>query len=146
MRLRFLVSAIGATLVMAAGIMCAQDLAVETWQQETRGEASQARERLRRAADIPSASSVATVRAFAEFLDRHREPGARDAYARLLEMLSTAGAPSAERASVARRLVAMDLALGDRTAAQRHLRGIHCRGRKWPGPSGAGSGDNSNLH
>ena len=76
--------------------------------------------RLERAASATPANPSA-VRAYAEFLDRYRDPAARQAYARLAQILDSSHAPDAERAAVHRRLASLDLAMGDRDAAGRDL-------------------------
>src|SRR5882724_3019719 len=91
----------GALCAAALGI-AAQDLASEAWQLENKGEALQAHERLQRAAEA-SPNDAATLRAYAEFLDRHRDPSAREVYGKLAQALSRANAPKEQRASVARR-------------------------------------------
>src|SRR5688500_12375471 len=81
---------------------------------EHKGDELAARQLLQRAASAPSAT-VETVAAYAEFLDRHRDPEARKVYGKLLS--TTSG----QRAnSLARRLVLLDLLAGDREAATRH--------------------------
>jgi hypothetical protein len=76
--------------------------------------------RLERAASATPANPSA-VRAYAEFLDRYRDPAARQAYARLAQILDSSHAPDAERAAVHRRLASLDLAMGDRDATGRDL-------------------------
>ena len=49
---------------------------------------------------------------YAEFLDRYGDPAARPAYEKLLDALGGSGDP-ARRASVARRLITLDLLSGD---------------------------------
>jgi hypothetical protein len=97
-----------------------QSLADEAWRLETRGEAAQAQARLQQAAEVSSANAAA-VRAYAEFLDRYRDPAARPVYAKLAQTLDRNNAPAAERAAVNRRLAILDLGAGDREAAARHL-------------------------
>ena len=99
--------------------MCipAQDFAGETWQLESKGDAIQARERLQKAADA-SPHDVTALRAYAEFLDRHRDPSARVVYAKLDQSLS---AQAPEHAAVLRRLAILDLVAGDRDAAVKHV-------------------------
>ncbi|MGA3187885.1 MAG: hypothetical protein ABSF22_12320 [Bryobacteraceae bacterium] len=95
----------------------AQDFAGEIWQLESKGDALQARERLQKAADA-SPHDVPSLRAYAEFLDRHRDPSARAVYARLDHAL----APNApDRAAVLRRLAILDLLAGDRDSAAMHV-------------------------
>src|SRR5215208_5004923 len=70
---------------------------------ERQGDALSARQALQRAASAQDAR-VETVVAYAEFLDRHRDPEARKVYEKLLS--TTTG----QRAnSMARRLVLLDL-------------------------------------
>src|ERR1700722_3044078 len=103
--------------VVGMGIS-AQDPAGEIWQLESKGDAMQARERLQKAADA-SPGDAGALRAYAEFLDRHRDPAARAVYVKLDQTLAR-NAP--ERAAVLRRLVILDLVAGDRDAATRDLK------------------------
>src|SRR5580658_8351539 len=96
----------------------AQDTAGEIWQMESKGDALQALEQLERAA-VASPRDASALRAYAEFLDRHRDPSARAVYARLDQALPR-NAP--ERVAVLRRLVILDLLAGDRDAATRDLK------------------------
>jgi hypothetical protein len=113
-------------LVLAAGLH-AQDLSAEAWQLESKGEAAQARERLQRAADA-APNDVRTLRVYAEFLNRHRDPAAREVYGKLAEALAKANAPQAERAAALRNLVILDLLAGDRAAATRHVEDYRAAG------------------
>lgn len=97
-----------------------QDLVTEAWRLESRGEASQAQERLRGPASSATATP-AVLRAWAEFLERQHDPSARQAYEKLAAALNRAGAPREQRAAVARRLAILDLESGDREAAIRAL-------------------------
>jgi hypothetical protein len=110
-----------AFVAIAAGVVpaAAQNLATDAWSLESRGEAAQARERLRAAAQ-QSPNDAAVQRAYAEFLDRHRDPAAREAYSQLAQALERANAPGDQRAAVARRLAVLSLAAGDKEAARRH--------------------------
>ena len=103
-------------LCLPAGISLAQ----ETWALEVRGDAARAQALLQQAATGPNASP-ASLRGYAEFLDRYRDPGARAAYDRLAQALERSKAPAAERVAVYRRLAALDLAVGDREAAAQHV-------------------------
>jgi hypothetical protein len=98
----------------------AQDLTAEAWQSETRGEAAQARLRLKRNAESRP-NDAAALEAYAHFLDRHRDPDARAEYAKLLQALKRSGAPQAQQAMAARRLAILDLVAGDRAATARDL-------------------------
>ncbi len=110
-----------------ARVSVAQSLAEEAWSLELRGDARQAEARLQQAARAPNASPAA-LRSYAEFLERFREPGARDAYARLEQVLERTNAPASERADVNRRLAALDLIAGDRQAAVRHIAAFRASG------------------
>jgi hypothetical protein len=107
-------------LSFAARSGAAQGLADDIWRLEARGDAAQAQARLQQAANAQGAN-VAALRAYAEFLDRYRDPGARDAYSRLADLLARNNAPASDRATVERRLAALDLIAGDRQAASRRL-------------------------
>ena len=104
-------------LCMAGMGISAQDTAGEIWRMESKGDAMQALERLQKAADA-SPRDVAALRAYAEFLDRHRDPSARAVYAKLDQALPK---NSPDRAAVLRRIVILDLLAGDRAAADLHL-------------------------
>src|ERR1700693_5779345 len=111
--------------VFAAGVAAAvgvfgQDFSGEAWQLEAKGDAMEARDRLQRAVEGAPNNPLA-LQAYAEFLDRHRAPEARQAYINLDQLLSRNGASAAERAKVARRLAALDLIARDRAAAPPHL-------------------------
>jgi hypothetical protein len=95
---------------VAAG---ADDLSLQAWQMESKGDAAGARDYLERGAQGGGADAL---QAYAEFLDRHRDPAAREAYEKAW---STARGEQRELAG--RRLVILDLVAGDRDAAQRHL-------------------------
>jgi hypothetical protein len=91
----------------------ADDFTAHAWQMETKGEAAEARDYLQRAAQT---GGVDAQLAYAQFLDRHRDPTARDAYEKV--WLAARGE---QRELAARRMVVLDLIAGDREAAQRHV-------------------------
>src|ERR1700683_2449362 len=91
----------------------ADDFTAHAWQMEAKGEAAEARDYLQRAAQ---SGGVDAKLAYAEFLDRHRDPAARDAYEKVRD-----GARGEQREFAARRLVLLDLIAGDRDRAQRHF-------------------------
>src|SRR5438552_16571946 len=93
--------------------LVADDLSVRASQMESKGDAAAAREFLERSAQSGGAEAL---EAYAQFLDRHHDPAARDAYAKFLT-----SAQGDQRISVSRRLVVLDLLAGDRVAAERHL-------------------------
>jgi hypothetical protein len=86
---------------------------------EASGDTMGARTALARAAQA-NLNSVAAWTAYAEFLDRYGDPGAREAYGTLLAALRKGG-ESTRAATVARRLAMLDLLAGDRNAADTHL-------------------------
>jgi len=86
---------------------------------ELAGDSAGARAELARAA-AANPNSIAALTAYAEFLDRYGDPGARSAYAKLLAALRNAR-DTARAGAIARRLAALDLLAGDRDAAQRDL-------------------------
>src|SRR5579863_5731862 len=87
-----------ASLMLAARIGASQGAAEESWRLESTGAAAQARARLQQAAQA-SGASAAAVRAYAEFLDRYRDPAAHEVYARLAQILNRGNAPAAEQAA-----------------------------------------------
>ncbi len=91
----------------------ADDFTSHAWQMESKGDAADARDYLQRAAQT---GGVDAQMAYAQFLDRHRDPGARDAYQKV--WLAARGD---QRELAARRMVVLDLIAGDRDAAQRHV-------------------------
>jgi hypothetical protein len=94
-------------------LAAAEDLNLRAWQMESKGDATGAREFLERGAQSGAPDSL---EAYAQFLDRHHDPAARDVYEKLLK-----SAQGEQRAYAARRLVILDLIAGDRDAAERHL-------------------------
>jgi len=97
-------------LGLAAG---AEDLSIRAWQLESKGDGAGARELLEQAARRGAGDAL---EAYAQFLDRHRDPAAREAYEKALN-----AAQGEQRRVPARRLVVLDLVAGDRNAAERHL-------------------------
>ena len=88
---------------------------------EAAGDTMGARTALARATQA-NPGSIPAWSAYAEFLDRYGDPGAREAYARLLGALRDGG-DQARAASVEHRLALLDLLAGDRVAALSHLAG-----------------------
>lgn len=95
---------------------------------EASGDTAGARSALSRAAQA-SPNSVAAWTAYAEFLDRYGDPGAREAYNKLLATLKS-GSDTAHTAAVARRAALLDLLAGDRAAADAHLELARTAGAK----------------
>jgi hypothetical protein len=84
---------------------------------ETSGDSVGARTQLLRALQS-SPNSVPALTQYAEFLERHADPGAREAYQRLVAALQSSG-DTARAAAMSRRLAIMDLLAGDKDAAVR---------------------------
>lgn len=97
-----------------SGTLHGQDYGRRAWELESKGDAAEAREFLARAAQSAPADAGAQL-AYAEFLDRHRDPAARGAYEKALEL------PGVDRKMLASRLALLDLLMGDRESAARHL-------------------------
>src|SRR5579863_6814563 len=95
------------------GNAVAEDFNARAWQMESKGEAAEARDYLQRAAQT---GAIDARLAYAEFLDRHGDPSAGDAYEKVWN-----AARGEQREFAARRLVLLDLIAGDRDRAQRHL-------------------------
>jgi hypothetical protein len=91
----------------------ADDFGAHAWQLESKGDAAEARDYLQHAAQT---GAVDALLAYAQFLDRHRDPAARQAYEKVW-----ATARGEQRELAARRLVVLDLIAGDREAAQGHV-------------------------
>ena len=106
-----------------------QDLATQAWHLESSGDGEQALASLRQAATAAPNDPLA-LRAYAEFLERHHDPAAREIYARLSQLLQRTSAPAGQRAAVAQRLAILDLLAGDREAAARDLRDYSAAGGK----------------
>ena len=117
------------TLVSSAVWATGQDLAAEAWRLERNGDAEQAVRRLRQAA-ASAPNDPVTLRAYAEFLDRHHDPTAREAYAQLSQALQRANAAPEQRAAVAQRLAILELLAGNREASARHLQEYAAAGGK----------------
>jgi hypothetical protein len=112
--------------VSFVGVFCvdialaAEDFTARAWQMESKGEAAEARDYLEHAAQN---GGVDAKLAYAEFLDRHRDPAARDAYQKVWD-----GARGEQREVAARRLVLLDLIAGDLDRAQHHLEDYRAAG------------------
>ncbi len=112
------------------------DLAREAGQLEAKGEAAQAADLLAQAA-LRAPNDPAVLRAYADYLGRHNDRGARAAYEKLSVALARTGASPDQRAAVDRRLAILDLLAGDRDAAARHLTAYRASGGtglNLPGP------------
>src|SRR5713101_3349320 len=81
-------------------------------------------------------SDITSLSEYAEFLDRYGDPGTRAAYGKLLDALGSSG-DSAKRASVAKRLIALDLLAGDSAAAGKHFETYQAAGGKGIAAPGA---------
>src|SRR5436305_1500160 len=96
---------------------------------EASGDTVGARNALARAAQA-SPNNIQVWTSYAEFLDRYGDPGARDAYEKVLSAMTRAGGDGTHAAAVARRLAVLDLVYGDRGAATRNLDAARSSGGK----------------
>ena len=126
-------SARGRWLAVALAFSCAwaagQDLAAEAWRLENSGDGEQALRHLKQAATA-APSDPAALRIYAEFLDRHHDPAARETYAQLGQLLQRTSAPAEQRAAVAQRLAVLELLAGNREASARYLQDYSAAGGK----------------
>jgi hypothetical protein len=95
---------------------------------EAAGEARQARQLLDQALRS-TPGDVDVLEAAAHFEDAHRSPLVRSLYQRLLE---APGSTGAQREAALRRLLELDLVLGDRAAANTHAAGLRSAGGSVP--------------
>ncbi len=95
------------------GAAGADDFSAHAWQLESKGDGAEARDYLQHASQT---GGVDAQLAYAQFLDRHRDPAARDAYQKVWQ-----AAHGEQRELAARRMVVLDLIAGDQDAAQRHV-------------------------
>src|SRR5579884_1682460 len=87
-------------LTVLTFVAAAAETPNRAWELEKQGDSAGALELLQKNAGTSAADAVA----LAEFLDRHRDPGARAAWQKALDMAS-----GPERVAAARRLVILDL-------------------------------------
>jgi hypothetical protein len=113
-------------MVVSGAAAEGQDVIREARRLESAGEPGRAERLLRAAASQPGAAAD-TLQAFAELLDARGSAEARAVYERLLGAL-TRPESRERRASVARRLVVLSLAAGDRPSARRFLNEYHAAG------------------
>lgn len=118
---------LAAALVFSAAGATGQNLAAEAWRLESGGDGEQALRQLRQAA-VAAPNDPVPLRVYAEFLERHHDPAAREAYTRLSQLLQRTSAPGDQRAVVAQRLAVLDLLAGDREASARDLRDYSAAG------------------
>ncbi len=121
--LLFVVTVMGVT----ADRLGAQELSAQAWELETKGEAGQARQLLQKAAESRPNDAVAVL-AYAEFLDRHRDPDTRMEYRKLLLAAQHLHGAASERMIAARRLAILDLLAGDRAATSKDLEEFRAAG------------------
>src|SRR6476646_2382125 len=104
--------------VISTTVLLGSQTLDEAHRLERSGGAPRARALLARAAQA-APNDVTAQSEYAEFLDRYGDPGARDAYRKVLETLQRGG-DSARRSAVTNRLMTLDLLAGDKTAASAH--------------------------
>ncbi|MEO7653797.1 MAG: hypothetical protein ABIZ80_25345, partial [Bryobacteraceae bacterium] len=76
-----------------------------------------------------SPDNVASLTEYAEFLDRYGDPSARAVYGKLLDVLEKSG-DNQRRASVAQRLVSLDLLADDKESVRKHIEIYRAAGGK----------------
>ena len=96
----------------------AAEVLQQSQEYERAGQPIRARAVLARAAEA-SADDADKQLAYAEFLDRYRDPGRREAYAKASELLDSGS--GGRKMKVLRRLVLLSLIEGDKAAAKKHL-------------------------
>ncbi len=106
------------------GTVTGADLKSQAWDLERKGDAAGARELLQRSVQS-SPTDVASLEAYAEFLDRHKDPATRDTYEKVLLV---ADKNRSLQSSTNRRLAVLDILAGDRSAAAKHLEGYRRAG------------------
>jgi len=100
-------------LVLTGVVFAADDLSLRAWQMESKGDPAGAREFLQRSAQSGAPDAI---EAYAQFLDRHHDPAARETYEKMLT-----ASQGEQRALAAQRLAILDLLADDRDAARNHL-------------------------
>jgi hypothetical protein len=116
-------------LVFSAAWAAGQDAANQAWRLEKSGDGEQALASLKQAATA-TPNDPATLLAYAEFLERHHDPGAREAYSRLGQLLQRTNGSAEQRVAIARHLAVLDLLAGDREASARVLEAYSAAGGK----------------
>lgn len=108
-------------VVLAGALLCGLPLwgNEKARQLERAGDLNGAREALRQAA-AGAAASLDDLTAWAEYLDRRRDPGARMAYEKALTAAQGAGNATAA-GRITRRLMILDMLAADNKSAQAHL-------------------------
>ena len=96
----------------------AAEVLQQSQEYERAGQPLRARAVLARAAET-SAGDADTQFAYAEFLDRYRDPNRREAYGKTRELLDDGS--SDRKQKVLRRLVLLSLVEGDNAAAKKHV-------------------------
>ncbi|MEO8050557.1 MAG: hypothetical protein ABI833_09100 [Acidobacteriota bacterium] len=121
------VAVIGFAVHLDAQNLASPRLPAEAWKLESKGQGADAHTQLQTAAEGAPNDPLA-LQAYAEFLAHHRNPAAREAYEKLLQLLGRNDSSPSERAKVARRLVELDLIAGDRGSAETHLEAFRTSG------------------
>ena len=88
-------------------VLFAQDPIQQSWQLEMKGDSTAARELLERVMGS-SSNNYAYARAYAEMLERYRNPGAKAAYEKALSLMKSNGGSTVDQSAVERRLRVID--------------------------------------
>jgi hypothetical protein len=109
----------GSVLILSPSLVRGQSASDSIQKMEVAGDTAGARAALAKAAEA-NPNSIPALTRYAEFLERYGDPGARDAYEKLLGALRTSGNKD-RAAAISRRLVVLDLLAGDHAATSRHV-------------------------
>ena len=96
-----------AAIALTSGLLLAQDPIQQSWQLEMKGDATGARELLERLMQS-APGNYGYARAYAEMLERYRNPGTKAAYENALSLMKSGNASSGEQIAVERRLRVID--------------------------------------
>ncbi len=113
--LAFVLITLGIIAGSPASCLRADDIGLRAWELEAKGDAAGARNLLHREAQSSSATPD-SLKAYAEFLDRHHDPATRDAYEKVL-----AASSGPDKLAAARRLLLLDIFAEDRASAAKHF-------------------------
>src|SRR6266851_5389472 len=130
-------SAIVFTCLIFSSALSASESLDRARQLTKSGDTSGARTLLAQAARS-NPNDITSLSEYADFLDRYGDPGARAAYGKLLDALSSSS-DSTRRAAVARRLITLDLQAGDQSSAEKHFQAFQSAGGTGLAAPGAGS-------
>src|SRR6266436_790386 len=130
-------SAIVITCLIFGSVLSGSESLDRARQLSKSGDTSGARTLLAQAARS-NPNDITSLSEYADFLDRYGDPGARAAYGKLLDALSSSS-DSTRRAAIAKRLITLDLQAGDRSSAEKHFQAFQAAGGTGLAAPGGGS-------